>query len=84
MKSDDMMLNIRKPTPTNTTTSVPKENKRSKYSVKERIMRQKTGRSPRKGFDYNLLPTEDKHQDAEKNDKSQDNREGNFKRSRNF
>jgi len=34
MQSDDMMLNIRKPTTTNTTTSLPKENKRSKYSVK--------------------------------------------------
>jgi len=47
-------------------------------------MRQKTGRSARKGFDYNLLPTEDKHQSAEKNDKNQDNKDSNFKRSRNF
>lgn len=34
MQTDDMMLNIRKPNPTNTTTSPVKENKRSKYSVK--------------------------------------------------
>lgn len=34
MQSDDMMLNIRRPTPTTTTTSAPKENKRNKYSVK--------------------------------------------------
>lgn len=47
-------------------------------------MRQKTGRSARKGFDYNLLPTEDKHQSSEKNDKNQDNKDNNFKRSRNF
>jgi hypothetical protein len=47
-------------------------------------MRQKTGRSARKRFDYNLLPTEDKHQIAEKNDKSQDNNYSNFKRYRNF
>lgn len=57
MKSDDIMLNIRRPTTPTTTTGVSKENKRNKYSVKERIMRQKTGQSGRKGFNYNLLPT---------------------------
>ncbi len=56
MQNDDIMLNISRPTTTTNSTSVSKENKRNKYSVKERIMKQKTGLSGKKGFNYNLLP----------------------------
>ena len=52
---DDMMLNITrtapaKPSLAQSSTSVAKENKRSKYSVKERILRQKAGRPNRRSF----------------------------------